>query len=388
MKYPNCTLPAILLSSALLAACGQGGDEKKEVPPVVDGERVVFAEPDKAAAFLKTETVARDEGSILRLPGRLVWNEDRTVRIFPQLAGRVLRLHADVGAQVRAGQPLATLSSPDFGQAHADLKKAQADARLAGQALERNRELLAAGVIARKDAQQAEADHARAAAEAERAISRMTLLGRAGSLGSGGGNVSVDQSYTLASPIAGTVVERNLNAGQELRFEQITLAPFVVTDTASLWIQLDASEADLASLRQGVAFELEINQYPGEKFSGTITRVADFVDPVSRTIKVRGLVANPGRRLKGEMFAAALIALPPSEHLRVDAKAVFLVGAKRFVFVEESPGHYVRRGVEIRAERDGRAEVVSGLAVGEKVVVEGNLNLLKFFKLTPPADKK
>jgi len=380
MKYRNCTIPALLLCSALLAACGQGGEEKKDVPPVVDGERVIFAEADKAATFLRTETVARDEGSILRLPGRLVWDEDRTVRIFPQLAGRVLRLHADVGSEVKAGQPLATLSSPDFGQAHADLKKAEADARLAQQALERSRELLAAGVIAQKDGQQAEADHARAAAEAERAGSRLKLLGRAGN--------SVDQSYTLASPIAGTVVERNLNPGQELRFDQVTQAPFVVTDPSSLWIQLDASEADLPDVRQGASFQLEISQYPGEKFAGTIARVADFVDPVARTVKVRGLVPNAGRRLKGEMFASALLALPPSRHLRVDSRSVFLIGAKRFVFVEESPGHYLRRGVEIRAERDGRAEVSSGLAIGDKVVVEGNLNLLKFFKSAPLADQQ
>lgn len=380
MKKFSCTIFVALLTSTLLVGCGQSGEEKKEVPPVVDGERVVFAETDKAVAFLKTETVSNDEGSVLRLPGRLVWDEDRTVRVFPQLAGRVVRLHADVGAQVKAGQPLATLSSPDFGQAHADLKKAEADARLARQALERSHELLAAGVIAQKDAQQAEADYARAAAEAERAGSRLKVLGRAGA--------SVDQSYTLASPIAGTVVERNLNPGQELRFDQITQAPFVVTDPASLWIQLDASEADLAGVRQDESFQLEISQYPGEKFSGTIARVADFVDPVARTIKVRGVVPNPGRRLKGEMFATAMIALPPSGLLRINAKAVFLVGARRFVFVEESPGHYVRRGVETTAERDGRAEVLSGLAAGEKVVVEGNLNLLKYFKSAPLADKR
>lgn len=380
MNNFSCTVFVALLISTLLVGCGQSAEEKKEVPPVVDGERVVFAETDKAAVFLKTETVSHDEGSVLRLPGRLVWDEDRTVRVFPQLAGRVVRLHADVGAQVKAGQPLATLSSPDFGQAHADLKKAEADARLARQALERSHELLAAGVIAQKDAQQAEADNARAAAEAERAGSRLKVLGRAGA--------SVDQSYTLASPIAGAVVERNLNSGQELRFDQITLAPFVVTDPASLWIQLDASEADLAGVRQGESFQLEISQYPGEKFPGTIARVADFVDPVARTIKVRGVVPNPGRRLKGEMFATAMIALPPSGLLRINAEAVFLVGARRFVFVEESPGHYVRRGVETTAERDGRAEVLSGLAAGEKVVVEGNLNLLKYFKSAPLADKR
>ena len=380
MKHPAHAIAFALFASFLLTACSERGDEKKDTPPVIEGEHVSFAEADKAATFLKTESVGKDQGALLRLPGRLVWNEDRTVRIFPQLAGRVLRLQADVGSEVKAGQVLATLSSPDFGQAHADLKKAEADVRLARQALERSRELLAAGVMAQKDAQQAEADHVRAAAEAERAGSRLKVLGRAGD--------SVDQSYTLSSPIGGTVVERNLNPGQELRFDQVTNAPFVVTDPTSLWVQLDAAETDLLGIRPGESFQLEASQYPGEKFTGQIARVADFVDPTTRTVKVRGLVPNPSRRLKGEMFVTALIALPPGDRLRVAARAVFLVGAERFVFVEESAGRYVRRKVEFGTERDGQFEVLRGLAAGEKVVVEGNLHLLKFFKSAATVARK
>lgn len=347
---------------------------------MVEGERVIFAEAEKASAFLKTETVAECKESTLHLPGRLVWNEDRTVRIFPQLAGRVLRIQADIGSKVNAGQVLATLSSPDFGQAQAELKKAQADARLSDQSFQRSRELLDAGVIAQKDAQQVEADHARARAEVERAESRMRLLGRVSN--------SVDQSYALSSPIAGTVVERNLNIGQEFRFDQVTQAPFVVTDASSLWIVLDAAEADLAGIRQGEEIQVEVNSFPGEKFVGKITRIADFVDPVARTVKVRGLVPNPDRRLKGEMFARASIVLPPRARMVVSSKAVFLVGAERFVFVEEAEGRYVRRKVDVGMEQGGQLEVHRGLVVGEKVVVEGNLHLLKFFKPIAMADQK
>ena len=368
-----------LLLVAALAACGRAV-EPKEAPPVVDGDRVTFAEPDKAAAFLKTETVSEDRGSLLRLPGRLVWNEDRTVRVYPQLAGRVLRIAADIGATVKAGQTLAVFSSPEFGQANAELKKAQADARLSAKALQRSRELLDAGVVAQKETEQVEADHARASAEVERAESRVKVLGRVG------GNV--DQTYALASPIAGTVVERNLNAGQEFRFEQATQAPFVVTDPSSLWIQLDASEADIAAIRPDAEFSLEVSQFPGEKFPGRILRIADFVNPVARTIKIRGLVPNAERRLKGEMFATALIVLPANDRVLVPAKAVFLVGTERYAFVEEAVGKYLRRKVDAGPERDGKVEVKSGLAVGEKVVVEGDLHLLKFFRAVAPADQK
>ena len=372
MNYFSRSVALLLMSATLLCACGHGSDENKDVPPVVDGDRITFAEADKDASFLKIEAVSECQASPLRLPGRLVWNENQTVRIYPQLAGRVLRIQTDIGSSVKAGQALATLSSPDFGQAHAELKKAQADARFSDKAFQRGRELLEAGVIAQKDAEQAEADYARANAEVERAQSRVKLLGQVSS--------SIDQSYTLTSPIAGIVVERNLNVGQEFRFDQVTQAPFVVTDPTSLWIQMDASETDLAGVRQGEEFWLEVNQFPGEKFAGKIMRIADFVDPVARTIKIRGLVPNADRRLKGEMFATASIVLPPSARILVSSKAVFLVGSERFVFVEESVGKYVRRKVEVGTDRNGQIEVLSGLVLGEKVVVEGNLHLLKFFK--------
>jgi len=359
------TLIALL---AALAGCSGEPEADKGALIKVDGEHVSLAEADKAD-FLKLATVEADRGGVLRLPGRLVWNEEKTVRVFPQLAGRVEKIAVDVGAAVKAGQLLAVLASPDYGQAQADAQKARAEATLAGQALERNRQLRAAGVIAEKDWQQAEADAAAAQAEAARAARRLAGLGGAG-----------DGSYALKSPLAGIVVERNLNPGMEFRPDQATPPLFVITDPASLWIQIDAGEADLAFLKKGETLQIESKQYPGELFPGVIRHVADFVDPATRTIKVRGEVPNAGRRLKGEMFVSALNALPASEALRVPAAAVFLQGEQRYVFVEESLGHYRRQRVEAGSERDGWVELRSGVKAGDKVVSEGNLRLLKYLK--------
>lgn len=373
----------LILLSLILAFAGCSKDPEAPREPLikVDGEHVILSEPDKAD-FLKLVSVERDEGGTLRLPGRLVWNEEKTVRVFPQLGGRVLRLATEVGAAVKVGQPLAVLSSPDYGQAQADARKAQADARVAAQALERNRELRQAGVIAEKDWQQAEAAAVAARAEAERANTRLAGLGGDG-----------DGSYVLRTPLAGIVVERNVNPGMEFRPDQAGQPLFVVTDPASLWIQIDAGEADLASLKAGEPLLIESKQYPGERFKGIIRHVADFVDPVSRTIKVRGEVPNADRRLKGEMFVNALVELPVSTALRVPAAAVFLLGDVRYVFVQEVAGRYLRQRVEAGAERDGKVDVRAGggLKAGDKVVTEGNLHLLKFFRSLPvekPADNQ
>lgn len=369
----HLTSLAVILA---LAACGNEPEPAKVAAVQIEGDRAILSEPDKAD-FLKSAVVERDQGSTLRLPGRLVWNEDHTVRIVPQVGGRIQKINVEIGSEIKVGQILATLSSPDFGQAQADARKAQADQQLAKQTLERQRELHAAGVVADKDWQQTQAEAVRAQAEADRASRRLAGLGGAS-----------DGSYTLRSPLAGIVVERNLNPGLEFRPEQSSDPLFVVTDPTSLWLQLDASEADLAALKAGEKISLQVKQYPNERFAGVIRHVGDFVDPTTRTVRVRGEVPNPDRRLKGGMFATALIDLPPTQALLVPVAAVFLVGEQRYLFVEEATGRYILRAIQAGPERDGRIEILSGIGEGEKVVIEGNLHLIKFFKSLPGQPKQ
>lgn len=366
------TLCAIVL---VLAGCSAREEAAKQPLVRAEGERIVLGEPDKTE-FLKLVTVDSDQGGILRLPGRLVWNEEKTVRVFPQLAGRVQRIAVDVGQAVKAGQTLALLDSGDYGQAAADARKAAADLGVAEKTLARSQELRAAGVIADKDWQQAEADALRARAEAERARRRLAGLGGEG-----------DGAYALKSPLAGVVVERNVNPGMEFRPDQASVPLFVVSDPQSLWLQLDAAEADLGLLKPGEVLALEVRQFPSVQFTATIRHVADFVDPQTRTIKIRCAVANPDRRLKAEMFAQALISLPASEALAVPATAVMLFGDRRYVLVEEGKGQFRRQVVEVGGERAGQVEILGGLNPGERVVVEGNLHLVKYFKSPSAAAK-
>ena len=358
-----------------LAACGSEPEPEKVAAVKTEGDRAILSESDKAD-FLKTAVVVRDQGSTLRLPGRLVWNEDHTVRIVPQVGGRVQKITVEIGSEVKDGQILATLSSPDFGQAQADARKAQAEQKVAKQAFERQRELHAAGIVADKDLQQTQAEAISALAEADRASRRLAGLGGAS-----------DGTYTLRSPLAGIVVERNLNPGLEFRPEQSSDPLFVVTDPTSLWLRLDAGEADLAVLKAGENISLQVKQYPNERFAGVIRHVGDFVDPTTRTIRVRGDVPNPDRRLKGGMFVTALIELPPTQALLVPVAAVFLVDEQRYLFVEEATGRYILRAVQAGPESDGRIEILSGVKEGEKVVIEGNLHLIKFFKTLPGQPK-
>jgi cobalt-zinc-cadmium efflux system membrane fusion protein len=180
-----------------------------------------------------------------------------------------------------------------------------------------------------------------------------------------------------------------LNPGQELRPDQPGNPLFVVTDPMRLWVSLDANEADLRFLKVGMPMFVTSNQFPEDAFAGTLKQLSDFVDPVARTIKLRGEVPNPDRTLKGEMFVSARLRLPKGDVPTVSAKAVYLEGVRRFVFVRgEGATSFTRRAVRVGPEVDGRVPVYSGLQLGEDVVVSGNLFLQQMLASARPEAEK
>ena len=358
------------LLSALLACCLGACEKNKEAPAEnsakITGVTITFPADSPQLKNIQTIKVEAPQQRELQVPGRLVWDEDRTVRIFTPFAGRVTRIIAKVGDRVNAGQAIAELTSPDFGQAQADARKAHADLAAKTAQLARLKELTDAGVAAGKDLQQATSDQQSADAEFRRATARLSLFG----------DVSkVDQRFVLKSPITGVVVERTVNPGQELRPDQPTAPQFVVTDPTSLWVQLDANEADLKNLNAGTTFFLTTSQYPDDTFAAELRQVADFIDPVTRSLKLRGAVTNADRRLKAEMFVTARILLPKGDSPMVADKAVFLDGVRSFVFVKTAPGSFTRRSVRVGSSYGSALPVLAGLKEGEEAVVSGALYL-------------
>ena len=368
------------LSLALLAAlsaCTEAPAPAPEAPaPILQGSQLRFAPGHPQLALLGIVSAAPGKAITVELPAKLVWNEERTQRIYPAFAGRVMAIKADVGQQVKSGALLAQLASPDFGMAQADTAKAGAEARLSQKSLQRQRELFEAGIIARKDLDQAEFDAARTQAEIQRTEARTKLYG--------GGN-NVNQQLALISNINGMVVERNLNPGQEVRPDQSgpgVPALFVVTDPTSLWVQIDARESEIGTLKIGSAFELVIPSLGGQRFDGRVTAAADFIDPATRTIKVRGVVANPNRVLKAEMLATARIERILGSGVVVPSQAVSLLGNKHSVMVQVQPGVFETRAVTLGYQGPRETVIASGLEAGEQVVSENMLLLARTFRAT------
>lgn len=362
-------MKTFLLALSLAALCSCGGKPSTEAPQAsVQGENtVVFPAGSPQLAQIATAPVQPRREMTARFNGRLVWNEDRTVRVFAPFGGRVTSLPVRPGDRVKAGDTLAVLAAPELGAAQAEARRAEQDHALAQKNFARVRELYDAGVAPAKDYQAAQADLARSEAEMQRTREKLKLYGK---------TESVDQTFRLRSPIAGVVVERNLNPGQEVRPDsQGDKGLFVVSDPSRLWFLLDVAEKDIGLVKPGGEVMLSATSLAEDRVAGRIAYVAEQVDPQTRTVKVRGTVEAADPRLKAEMYVVAELRIPVQDGFVVTPSAVFLRGERHYVFVDAGGGRFERRPVEVGPLAGAGQVVLRGLEAKDKVVSDGGLLL-------------
>jgi cobalt-zinc-cadmium efflux system membrane fusion protein len=378
-----------LICSSLMAIALSGCQPEQKATdapaPKIDGETIRFETNAPQLSSLNVEPAETRTNAITHLTGRLYWHDDATVRVFTPVAGRVVGVPAGLGSLVVAGAKLAEIDSPDFGQALANARTAAGNLAAAEKACERTKDLLEHGAAAQKDVEAAEAAEVAAQAERDRAYAVLANYG--------GSDKSTNSIYLLRSPLAGVVVERNINPGQEVRADaqlanvQPIYAPlFVVSDPARLWLQLDVPESELALLEPGQALRIFSRAFPDKVFEGLVDNIGAELDPATRTIKVRGVVTNPDKLLKAEMYVMADVVMNTIQTdkatVQIPAEAVFMQNNQYYVFVEQTSGQFQRQLVKIGAEQDGKVPIFDGIAAGQKVVTEGCLLLESLLEST------
>ncbi len=321
-------------------------------------DAVVLSERARTLARLRTTEVRplAEEGSILRLLGRLETSESARRTVTAWVGGRVDRLLVTTtGEQVRAGQIIARLYSPEVYTAHQDL-------------------LTTRDQLARLESG-APSAKAAAAAAFEAARDRLRLLGvPADDLARLEAAEHPTETVPIRSPHAGTVLAREVTQGQYVK----TGSPlFEVARLDPLWVQLDAYEQDLARLEVGQRVRLEVEALPGEPFEGRVSFVDPTLDPIRRTARVRVEVANPDGRLRPGFFVEAVVETPvptADAPLVIPTSAALYTGQRSVVYVEQETARglaYTPRTVRLGPRLGDVYPVLAGLEAGEMVVSRG-----------------
>lgn len=330
------------------------------------GSLISFAIGSPQLDYIRTSPVHFvPEPAVEPLPARLAMDEDHTSRLFTPVNGRILRVLVETGDSVTRGQPLAEIDAPDYAAAVADQRKAQADHDRARRDYERQRDLERAGVIARKDLEVADTLQRDAFAELDRANARLRILG----------NASGNGTLVLRAPVTGTVAMRQANPGTEVRTDADSPL-FVITDSRTLWLQMDVPEAAARHLKAGQQVTITSDSDASFTRQGVIAKLPPALDPDTHRLKVRAIVDNQDGSLRAETFVRAMpVADSGRQVARVPNAALVTTGYYTYVFVEKREGTYERRKVNVVLTGHGEAFVDQGLAPGEKVVVTGALLL-------------
>lgn len=342
----------------------------------------VWPSPQQLAAAnittAKVEQRAVDDA--VAIGARLAFDDTKIAHVFSPVNGRVTRVIAQLGQRVTVGSPLAAITSPDLATFLSDVAKADADRVQAGHEVQRQRELVDAGVGAKRDLETAEAAERKAVAEYDRAKQLAQLL-------KSSNYDAVNQEYILRSPIAGEVLARHVGPGLEVQGQYANggsssnvLELFTIGDSDPLWVIGEVYELDLARVREGDDITIE---YGGKTTHGTVDWISDVLDPTSHTAKVRCVIANPQHLLRPEMYARAEIHVPGGAALGVPRNALLRVDGATYVFVrtgERKPdGGVVFERRRVKANLDSAATwvpVTSGLKPDEVVAVDHSVLLL------------
>ena len=284
----------------------------------------------------------------VRTVGQVTFDETRLQTISPKIDGWVDQLFINAtGQPIAAGEPLLTVYSPMLVTAQEELLLAK---RL-------SRDVTSASADARQNATDLLASARRRLAYWDIPAAEIATIER---------TEQVQKTLTLRSTAGGYVLQKNVTAGQKIMAGD---ALYKVADLSTVWVEGEVFEQDLANVRTGQMVHTDFDALPGKHLMGRISYIYPTLDPQTRTVRVRVVLANPGLQLKPGMYATILIAgTERPQVLTVPRSAVLSTGERSIVFVHDTNGYLTPREVTLGASNDERIEILRGLAVGETVV--------------------
>jgi membrane fusion protein, heavy metal efflux system len=397
MFFRRNLLP-ILLAALFTVVC-TGCKKTADAPASpATGQAAATTSESAASHAIETETVVPQPiaGAIVAT-GKILVSEDRMANIGPVHEGRLVRLYAGQGSVVSKGQKLADLESADIDEAESDYLKAlaeyenarrtsEAEIKLAQSTYDRTKLLFEKTITAGKNLQAAEHDLEVAKASAANTIAstkaalaaarrRLLILGlKESDINGLTTKTDFTAVFSLTSPIAGIVVERNATIGATVGTDANL---FKIIDISSVWIDANVFEKDLERVKLGQGVKVTVPAFPGVTFLGRVILVSSVVDPETRSLKVRTEVQNRGGTLKPDMFANVEIVTDVNRSaISIPQSALLDDGGQKVVFVAGGSG-YEKRVVSVGIQSSDRVEIQAGLKAGDKVVVKGNYLLLQ-----------
>jgi membrane fusion protein, heavy metal efflux system len=375
---------ALLLAALLMAACDRGSAQAPQ--PAAKKANTVSVTADQLHQ-LEIVTVELCTFRIEKQAiGQIAFNEDASTVVLTPFSGRVTRLIAKIGDNVKRGDALFEIDSPEVVQAQTDLiaavqglDKSKSQLALAKRVLDRQTGLFAAKATSQRELEQANTDHISAETDVRTAEGVLTAArNRLRVLGRSDAEVArlererlINPLIAITTPIDGTVVARKVGPGQYVRSDSGDPL-YSIADLSVMWLKANVPESDIALVKVGQDLEVRVMALPTRTFKARVIAIGAASDAATRRVVVRSEIPNPDGTLRSEMFATFKIVTGNGEpEPAVPVEAVTREGELAYIWVQREPMLLERRKVQIGLEQDGRLQVREGLKPGELVVGRG-----------------
>jgi len=309
----------------------------------------------------------------IQVPSRVQVDEERTAKIGSYVIGRVINMFVVLGDYVKAGAPLARITSPDLTQAQLAYLRAASRVVVTQKSAERGRHLLAADVIPLAEVERRQSELEIAQAEQSAAIDQLRLLGMSDAeLKELARKGKILPWLDIKATREGYVIARNVIVGQVV---QPADPLFQVADLSHVWVVGDVPEQIAGDVRLDQHVEINVPAIGNTNFDGVIIFVSDTVNRLTRTVMTRVMVENPDRKLKPDMLANMHITDAQHMVLVVPEGAVVRELNQDYVFIAISGDRFQRVPVELGHEVANFRPVLSGLTIDQRIVMEGAFHL-------------
>jgi cobalt-zinc-cadmium efflux system membrane fusion protein len=370
-----------VLSLAMIS-CGEKKVEEKagqkaDQGVVVKGDEVTLQPDSPMLGQIRTAVVevAEVPTEEVDAPGKIEVDPNHVSHVALPLAGRISTLLVKIGDTVQRGQTLLMLESPDADAAMANYLQAESGINTAKSVVlkaqadfDRTKDLFEHSAVAQKEVTNAESALTQAKSGLDVAMTtREQTQRKLDMLGLVRGQFG--QKVAVKAPISGKILELTA-AANEFRNDTNT-SLMTIADLSTVWVSSDVPETQIRFIEVGERVDLALEAYPGKEFHAKVTRIADTVDPTTRTIKVHAELANPGQRLRPEMFGRIRQIESVKKVPVVPVAAVVQGDGSESVYRETGKGTYQRVPVKLGQRIDGRVAVLEGLKPGDRVVVDG-----------------
>lgn len=317
--------------------------------------------------------------------GSISFVDDLNVQVFPDYQGKLIKTFVELGDEVKKGQPLYTIDSPDLIQAESTLIGAAAVLDLAGKELARAKDLYGTNGVSEREMEQATSDQQMAEGALRAARDAVRVFGKTeAEIDQIVATRKIDPALVVSSPVAGQITSKNAPPGLLVQPGNAP-APYSVADISVKWMLANVTESDSPLYHTGQPVEVQVMAYPGRVFKGGISKIYATVDPNTHRVTVRSEIADPKHELRPGMLANFVIRVQePVESIAIPMNGVVREGDRTMTaWVTTDRRRFSQRTVKIGLQRDGRYQVLDGLQPGELAVTDGAVFLSNMLHASP-----